>query len=109
MQSLYPAPINDLAMMFFLAIPRNSAKAAASDVGSGKSSCRSNRIFFGTVASIKASIFSKPSSCSIFSTSLSFGPMWRRAKESESALITRECMGDGMEEVGPFKFWRGVL
>src|ERR1043166_1692146 len=82
--------MNDLASLFCFEMARSSASASASDFASGKLSCRSNRMFFGTVASISASRLSKPRSHSISRASFSLGPIWRRAKESIGSV--RVCM-----------------
>src|SRR5947207_13563803 len=80
--SEYPTPMKERATVFFRASSRNSASASASDLPSDKFSGRSSRIFWGTVASISSSRFSKPSSVSISARAWLFGPIWRCAKES---------------------------
>src|SRR6266404_2675751 len=84
--------MNDRAGVFLFEVARNSASASISDFALGTFSSRSRQIFFGTAASIKLSRTSNPSSCSIVSSSLSFGPMWRRVKESDSISSPRICM-----------------
>src|SRR5690242_7695643 len=86
--------MNDFATLFFLEIARNSPSASASDFAAGKFSSRSSRIFFGTVASIRASRLSKPTASSISVVSASFGPMWRREKSAEMSTLvfSRACI-----------------
>src|SRR5436190_7530408 len=79
------------ATLFSDARKRSSVSASFSLFASGNCSGRPNLMFFGTVASSNASIFSKPNSRSISAVSVWLGPMCRSAKLAVVSTVSIEA------------------
>src|SRR5438132_1134039 len=101
--------MNERATVFFCARDRNSPRASLSDFAADKFRGSSSRMFFGTVASISSSRFSKSSVSSISARAWRFGPMCRCANEStrsvsrvgrEAAIGDEATLDDAAQYIG---------